>query len=234
MLGITGFSPNDIWSFGGNGIVSHWDGSTWTASSVGVQINLKAGWASGPADVWLSDGSSLVRGAPGNWTVQANNGGGLIMGSSPNDVWVAASSNANHWNGSAWTTYPNPFGNNNLSLMSFYVRAANDAFVVDNYGDVAHWDGAAWSRIADGPPPRCCSTFHWTSATDLWGLDATNGFTNPPVYHFDGASWTTTASGASTAQGGLSLIAGTGPHDLWIGSGTLVAVGNLGEILHRR
>jgi hypothetical protein len=216
LTGMWGRSPNDIWAFGQKGIVSHWDGTAWTASYVGAQINLIAGWASGPSDAWFSDGTSLVRGSPGSWTVQPNNGGGLIMGSSLNDVWVAASSNANHWNGSSWTTYSNPLGNNNLSLKSFFVRAASDAFVVDDQGDVAHWDGTAWSRIANGPPTRCCSALLWTSATDLWGVDYTNAFTNPPVYHFDGAGWTTTASGAS---GPLDLIAGTGPHDLWVGGG---------------
>jgi hypothetical protein len=114
-------------------LAEHWDGSTWSATSLPSE---PAG--SGPGAV-------------------------TVAGSSPADVWTIGTYSASaggllsfidHWDGSSWSRVPvpNPSGPHPIDvLQGLSVRTTSDAWSVGEASTkpwILHWNGTAWQREA--------------------------------------------------------------------------------------
>jgi len=167
-------SASDVWAFTVSGTHSRalrWNGSKWLVTGnfthqVGGDVVL------GPADVWVF-GVPFVPGAGlGAWHYNGRGwsrvagGNGLEGGSavSAHDVWAFAGSNVAHWNGRNWTRtsvarlLPARQALNGPAVTGIYAQSATSVYAIGN-GNlqdeggpvvVLHYNGHAWSRVAQG------------------------------------------------------------------------------------
>lgn len=122
LAGVGGSGPNDVWTVGDYGMIRHFDGSTWSTSSIeeitgDERYYLRAVWSSTPDDVWV------VGGHVGATTAHVD--GGVIL----------------HWDGRAWSS------EDTRPLESVWGAAADDVWAVGER--VLHWDGRAWTEAPD-------------------------------------------------------------------------------------
>jgi hypothetical protein len=106
---------------------------------------------------------------------------------------VAASGQAEQWNGSSWSVQALPDG-----ARTAVSCAAPDSCIA--VGDVAtdHWDGASWTSQPVPLPPGAksfeldavsCAAPASCIATGFWAVD-TSGLVRPLAEQWDGTSWT--------------------------------------------
>ena len=89
-----GSGPNDVYAVG-EGTVAHFDGSTWSLSTIyPIQsITLDAVWGTGPNDVWAGASGGAVEHWDGTSWSDASGGfvyyvAALWGSGAPNDVWA--------------------------------------------------------------------------------------------------------------------------------------------------
>jgi hypothetical protein len=127
--GITAVAPNNVWAVGSgpthaDGLIEHWDGTRWSASSLPPQSG------TGRTDLF---GVAGVPGTNNAWTVGSNRSYYPL-------TWLS--------NGSRWVTRPQPTGLGHGTLNAVAARSANDAWAV-GYSEhdrslVEHWNGKSW------------------------------------------------------------------------------------------
>ena len=167
-------SPSDVWAFTSNGPQSralHWNGSTWAVvRSFPFQIGGAA--VLGASDVWVFGGLLIPGQDVGAWHYNGHtwsepaSGHGLEGGSglSAGDLWAFEGAEVAHWNGSAWSRtslaslLPAKQPLNEPTITGIYAQSRGSVYAIGN-GDaqdeggplvILHWNGAAWSRVAQG------------------------------------------------------------------------------------
>ena len=167
-------SASNVWAFTRNGTRSRalrWDGSTWTvvrsfSREIGGAAVLSA------SDVWVF--GNALDGPPGlgawhynghTWSQPAS-GHGLDGGSglSAGDIWAFGGADVAHWNGSTWSRtslaslLPAKQQLNQPTIAGIYAQSHDSVYAIGN-GDaqdeggplvILHWNGSAWSRVAQG------------------------------------------------------------------------------------
>jgi hypothetical protein len=190
-------SANDIWAVGNFlqidknldfNLFEHWDGTTWTATT--VQVNggkfesLSGASADATNDVWAVG----------------------FQGLAPEIL-------AKHWDGTNWTTATTPHvAGNNSRLNAVLALTPNDAWAVgfstpqkpQNAATltlILHWDGNSWKVVPSpnvGPKSQFQSNsllgLTANSANDIWAFgdyftaDGSGQF-RTLLLHWDGTSW---------------------------------------------
>jgi len=137
-----------------------------------------------------------------------------------------------HWDGTAWSAVPTPdLGPYYSGLYGVAAVAANDAWAVGEYDTtpsggnhivIEHWDGAAWSFMADPSPGHLGALDGVTALTtgNVWAVGAYAGSAMGVtlVEHWDGTQWTVVPSpnvDPSTEANVLSGLAARAANDLW-------------------
>jgi hypothetical protein len=238
---VTAVGSDGGWAF--NGIVhpTAWerDGTVWSevpfpGQADGEQVIAAA--ATSPTDVWAFTAgvfwSRALRWNGHAWTVMREwpyrqIGGAAVLG--PDNVWVfgepvipGADLGAWHYNGRTWTQSP---GGSDLEGGS--ALSADDVWAFDG-PDVAHWNGAAWTRtsVASLLPPR--NQFNAPQVTGIYAQspDSVYAIGNGNqtddggplvVLHYNGTTWAKVAEGNygfGTAP--LQDIASDGRGGLWL------------------
>ncbi len=214
---VWGASPSDIWAFASppsnvaaSSEVLHWDGLTWTRTSVPWRAQDVFGF--GANDIWVvTDAPGLVHWQGGGWnptTVPGQPKLRSIWGSAANDLWAVGEAGAVvHWNGSAWTPVVVP---QTGDLRGVWGSGASDVRIVGD-GFIVRWNGTAWSSSLSG-----------INAWDIWA-SAPNDFwiRGDSTLH----RWNATGLAAMTCPVDPFALSGTGPNDVW-------AVGYYGQIAH--
>jgi hypothetical protein len=175
----------------------------------------------GVEDVWAvgEGGLVLTRGARG-WSdvgsafTRANLeaiGGVPARGvDSPAETWVVAESSVFRRDAAGWsrvltTQYPQE---------AIAVSSARDVWVV-GIGDTAHWDGRAWTRVANPTQERLRGV--WSAGPgDTWAVGGAG-----TALHWDGRRWMAVPTGT---RADLHGVWGASPRDVW-------AVGDNGTVL---
>ena len=126
---ISGTSASDIWVVGETvtpgyhnrhftSVIMHYNGSSWTQMTAPDNSGLLDVDAVSPTDAWAiaADGSVLKWNGTA-WTVvtQLAQGNTAIAALSATDVWVAGVVSLTHYNGTSWTSTPDPAGVNALT-----------------------------------------------------------------------------------------------------------------------
>jgi hypothetical protein len=209
------FSPANVWAFGPDGYIGHFNGKTWSHRL--LPTGGAAAGATSASDIWI--GGLTSAGKPGieHWNGQAwqatplpnlGIGGGDpsqdpffqgIAAITPRDAWadisvlgVVGTTYLLHWNGTKWSRVAFPFAG-----------FANTPVVTDGHGGL-------WLSIDTGPAPR----------TSLWFCHYSNGhWTKTPVPRYAGQQPTVDY---------LAWIPGTG--SVW-GTGGLIVSQTGGEAL---
>ncbi len=236
LYGVAAIAPANAWAVGrsyaaasgspSQGLVEHWNGSSWSivpVPNVGSQDNVLGGVAAASAnDIWAVGYSTP-------------SGGGL-------------QSLIEHWNGTGWSIVPAPppQGTGNNLLIAVAALSSTNAWAVGAYNQtptaaaatlVEHWNGISWTIVASPPnvPGTTGDNFLASvtiaAANDVWavGYGDTTQFSvtnlNPPsqtlAEHWDGTSWSLVTSQNVTGDDFFfSVSATTGQGNAWAVGGS--------------
>ncbi len=136
-----GSSESDVYAGGSDGLILHFDGTSWTSMESGVSSSISGIWGSSPSDVFAVGGSGMILHYDGqSWDVMES---GVvewlndIWGSAADDVYaVGANGIILHYDGSSWDFEPSPTQN---QLYAIWGSGPDDIFVVGQYGTVLHY-----------------------------------------------------------------------------------------------
>lgn len=202
-------SANDIFTAGSNGVVSHFDGTTWSKTTVAPGVSLRGMWM-GAKDGWVvGDGGTIARWDGGAWKLVPSGTTAYlhdVWAASPTDAWATGSERKDgillHWDGTAWSTVRRFEGTRLYALAG--VDATHAWIATDK--DLLAWDGTTWSTA---PGWTAGSPGHLVAARapdDVWAAS------EKAVHHFDGKTWQTTPLGLRRVA---SLLASE--HAVWLG-----------------
>jgi hypothetical protein len=161
---VTTIADGEAWAVG-SGVIAHWDGTQWVATSLWQRRapDLFSVSASAPDNVWAVGGTRAEASHPvvlrwdGNawntvavpWAKRSGDAQRVIT-TGPTDVWVVTEKRIEHWDGQNWQRIPRPFGPDDPTF-HFSASAADDAWAVGSYvlrhhfrPLAAHWNGHAW------------------------------------------------------------------------------------------
>jgi hypothetical protein len=227
VFAMTASSENDVWAIGslvniGTGrtasLFEHWDGTTWTATTVESNNEFLFGASADAAnDAWAVgfNGSDHIE------------------------------TSAMHWDGSNWKGVATPnVGEGTNKLNAALALAPNDVWAVGFSTPVAppeqaatltlieHFDGASWAVVPSpnvGPNSANQSNrllgLTANSANDIWAFGSYfaadgSGHQMTLLLHWDGTSWTIASSPSPTKSGFPCDLLWAGvvssPGDVWI------------------
>jgi uncharacterized repeat protein (TIGR02543 family) len=229
LSGLTGTSATDVWVYGSDSTVSHWNGT-------GFAVQDRTQWASSGLvsaysiannDIWgvLGDGA-VYKGtstSADGFTLQTakigTNGVGIngLFGTSDSNLFSAGPTGLLYvFNGTSWTS--NKTGSTDVYVYNgIHGGAANDVWAVGPYGVTAHWNGTAASvqraNVFSDPTGDNFVGVWGSSVNDVWFVSKNVG----TVVHYDGTAYT---ESPTLVQGGIALnlfsVGGSGPNDVWV------------------
>lgn len=218
LSGIDAVSGADVWAVGYDGgapLALHFDGASWTQTSLPVASGILVGVLGFAADdVWAAgsaDGRPLILhfdGAAWEVSLQGSSPGSLsaLGGVAPDDVWAVGTTIV-HWNGSSWSDVPHPDPGVDDNLTSVTAVASDDVWAVGRFNPpnvsktlAQHWDGSDWSTVPTPNPdpgePNHASLAAvvddghsvWALGTRASGHTGTTD-TRPLVERWNGSRW---------------------------------------------
>lgn len=231
VLGFWAAGQNDLWAVGGrfsstrnSAEVSHWNGTSWTASAITTAGALQAVWGAGPNDVWAV-GQGVVHFDGTAWssvTVPTQQTLYAVWGSAANDVWaVGAGGTILHFDGGAWRqvapTVPA------AKVIGIWAASPTELFAV---GDdvLASAGNGTWTNEAR-PDGGTLVSVHGRSASDVWAVG-----TEETVLHRTASGWSSVSlptlvdAGQGDGGTGLSDVFAVTSNEVW-------AVGELGTVV---
>lgn len=219
---IWGTSETDVFAVGGNdfdgvafnnqGIILHYNGTSWDAMIQGT-INLKAIWGSSGNDVFAVGGiSNCGLNCPNNigkilhydgaaWDETSVDGVLYgVAGSTGNDVFAVGIAGAIfHYNGSSWSAMTSGTTQN---LYAVWGSSGSDVFAVGEGGTILHHDGSAWTAMTSGSS---------IPLAGVWGSSSSDVFAvgYQTILHYDNPSETAPDKNPSDGGGNGCFIATT-------------------------
>ena len=141
---VWGSSATDVW-LAGSGQVTHWNGTSFSATGFGGSMLSVSG--TGPRDVWVAGENTFLHHFTGTWTT-VNPGVGTstffaVLAISTTEVWASdftPNKETVHLVGTKWSTQKT--GGAIFEGMS--ARASNDVWGAGGSW-VGHWNGTAWT-----------------------------------------------------------------------------------------
>jgi photosystem II stability/assembly factor-like uncharacterized protein len=208
-------SPADGWIGGSGGTLLHWDGNSWSLCASPTTTNIRAIDMLAPDNGWAIGGDSAGHSAILHWNgtqwqlvteysdryiydldlLSATDGWAVgTLG----DIW--------HWNGSILEWIDGPVMHD---LYEVRILAPNDGWAIG--GDwasfdssILHWNGVAWSVIAE--VEDILNDLDFVSPTNGWAVGQKG-----TIMRWDGTRWQVeVAPGTSSpALLGISMVSGT-------------------------
>ncbi len=216
---VWGSSAIDVFAVGGRGLIWHWDGTTWsetTLPAVAGTPDLKAVWGPAGGPIYAVGSSGVIVRWDGTaWTLEDRVAEDLvgIWGTSASDIWaIGVRGRVVHFDGAAWDDSQSLTGNIASNVAGIWGSGPNQIFVVGGT-TVWRYDGATW---AESSLPTA------SPATAIWGRGAEDVFIvggSGMAFHYDGAAWTDIR-----AEHAWTF------HALWGDGARIRAVGDLGTI----
>lgn len=167
-----------VFAAGAGGTVLLWDGAKRVSLNAPATVDLRAIWAEGPNNVWVTGGTGLILRWNGtSWITISSTGVPYygIWGTGPNDVWIVGDfSYASHWTGSKRDVYTTGMGSGRMDdLNAVWGSSSNDVWAVGNSGLVVRWNGTAWS-VVDLKTTEPLRSVWGTAADDMWIAGGSN------------------------------------------------------------
>ncbi|HEY1331094.1 MAG TPA: carboxypeptidase-like regulatory domain-containing protein [Actinomycetota bacterium] len=227
LRGVVSFGPSDVWAVGAAGapqdrtLAEHWNGSSFSV----VPSPNRADRANTLEDV---------------------------AGVSSNDLWAvghsdvtntgAASTLAEHWDGTAWRIVPTPNaagGSTHNSLTGVAAVATDDAWAVGTASTfrpgllaiTLHWDGSTWTKVRNSCG-QGLSDVVAESSSDVWAVGGDH------TCHWNGTTWTPLPAAPDFSGFSVQLqdVAIVSSNDVWAVGYALYGCGEgecaTGEIQH--
>lgn len=216
--GLSGTASNDVWAVGVQvdarnvsiPLAQHWDGTAWTVVPTPT--------------VDVANGSTLAG----------------VTALATDDVWAGgyyydsnqfAHPMIQHWDGAQWSIVDSPgYGFDRIGALGAVAgRASNDVWAIgwisNSQSLVEHWDGTRWSIMTTPnlwPNGIGLSSIAAIAANDVWivgdYIDSNFDF-QTLAEHWDGTSWTVTATANPNAGGKEHLlydVSAMSSNDVWV------------------
>jgi photosystem II stability/assembly factor-like uncharacterized protein len=239
--------PHDVWVGGGygesafydtQGVIYHWNGSTWGSVYPSSRIlSIKGSsngalWASGLFVHNLSSGGPVSCASTevlfsfdgNNWngTVNAQTGNSASPGyhgmsiDPDNNIWVTLGAVVAKYDGNGNNRQVfHPINPTYRYFMAIDMVSANDGWVAGKNGMMQHWDGNTWTAVTS-PTVQTIRSIKMLSTQDGWAVGDAG-----TILHWDGISWSSVTSPVADDLKSISMIS---PNEGWI-------AGNNGAIL---
>ncbi len=185
--------PDDVFMVGEAGRIAHWDGSAITPMTSPTTAVLFGVWGSSPTDVWAV--------------------GGDPFGMDDTDLIL-------HYDGTEWTvaSVPMPEG---VAFFKVWGAAADDVWVVGQRGQIVHFDGAAWSRVAS-PTTSPLFTVSGNASGEVWAV----GGPSAVILRYEGGAWVdvplpgpaSVLNGVAVSPAGEVQVVGSRGTKWWLGT----------------
>jgi len=227
--GVWGTARDDVWVGGSlrsasasrTGVLSHWDGRTWSHPAGETYPPIWSVWGSGPRDLWaVTDRGGIWHRSATGWTASRTptdwNGALMgIWGSGAGDIWAVGDRGiVVHGDGASWSEIDSGAGPR--TLVGVWGSGPRDVWIVGSGGLIRHWDGRAWAGTPSGAAADLFDI--WGSGpSDIWATGASG-----TLVHWNGAEW---SPRRVDTKGDLMGVWGSGRDDVW-------AVGFGGTALH--
>jgi hypothetical protein len=236
LRGVWAFAPDNAWAVGEGGLLVHWDGGAWSRVELDVEreLVLHDVWAASPERLFVAahDGSILsfdpratpiseiTRAEPNEMPKRS------LWGSGANDIYALApgvdygggqkyDAVLFHFDGSAWAEIePGPLASAAVVCGS----AADDVYVLGDFGQVARFDGQSWHK-QQSPTSDWLFRDAWADANGLLAVAGADRLVERA-----GEAWTVGAStrGLPTdvaGEGaGLTAVTRFADGEIWAGS----------------
>lgn len=189
-------SSADAWAVGNSGVITHWNGSTWTASTSGISNDINGVYCNNSNDCWAVgntgkilhwDGSSWT-----NWASPVSVALNSVYCNNTTDCWaVGATSTGDvmiHGTGISPFTWvrdasrPTPAN----TLNSVYCADASNCWAVGNSGVIIRWNGTAWS--ASSSAAATLRGVYCNDSNDCWAVGNANS-SNLLIMRWNGSAW---------------------------------------------
>ena len=188
-------APDDVWAVGyaftgtpsntNPALVVHYDGKTWTRSTVDAPDGLFRVWGSASNDVWAAGAQGITFHWDGMQWSRVDAGTSLyrlgLWGSAKDDVWAVGNGGmVTRFDGRAWsrisdegiTQFDAVSGSaaNNVWAVGSFQRSPTASAPLVTGRAVGHWDGSHWATCK-AAKSRSLKDL-WVSPTGrVWGLD---------------------------------------------------------------
>lgn len=209
-------SSQDIWAVGDDGLIVHYNGTTWTTipSPHGDRINAltmlssTSGWAVG-------DGGKIIRYNGATWTQVSSpvtdHLNGIWMVSETEGWAVGEAGKIIRYNGTSWSQFTDTGGN---AWYDVQIVSSNDGWAVGNQGLIYRWNGTSWSLHTDSGGTVWRATTMRT-ASDGWAV-GDQGL----IYRWNGTAWSESADVGGTNWRDVAIASET---DGWaVGTGGIM------------
>jgi hypothetical protein len=234
---VWGTSETNIWASGAemtdgriHGKLLRYDGTSWKLQTVPdltpddkkKKRGVRAVHGSGPDNIWIvGDEGMALRWDGKAWSATAPNTIDdlkAVFVSAPDDVWVASPRQLYHWDGAKWTMAATPTMRNFTALWG---TSGSDVWAI-GMPRAVRWDGKSWRNET---MPSTARAIAGVSTDDLW-IVGDSGL----LSHRVEGEWVDQRKplwmDSDEEEFSPSSIGGSGPKDIWIGSG------NMRRILH--
>jgi hypothetical protein len=212
---INGSGPNDVWAVGPSDAL-HFDGTSWSQHTSGLDAGFSVVWAASPSEAWASgpdgmDWSVYHWTSSGGWSRSPNLSTGMhtqpsLWGSGPNDVYAGTETAFVHWDGGAWGPVTSTASGFWGQATRIWGTSAHDVYAAQPASSVVHWDGTGWSLVG-ALTGRSTAALSGSGPNDVWALGGNSLY----ALHWDGSTWTTSTL---PNLGFVDLYVGS-PHVLW-------------------
>ncbi len=230
-LCLWGPTADSLYAIGGapdEGLIMHFDGQSWEALELGVQVPL-LNWAHGFGDddiTVVGDGGTVIHWDGNTWEVQSTpteeNLWG-VWGASPDDLWAVGGAGREegqetilHYDGSDWSEVDSPelMRANVYAFFKVWGTSADNIYIVGQNGVVLHYDGTEWTEEFAGVSDDLISL--WGTGSDR--IIAVGGRGSAVATVWDGNEWSP-----------LDISRTPGLNGVWMAAdGTAHAVGESG------
>jgi hypothetical protein len=177
------------------GLVLHFNGSSWSKLDIGAMPPLYAVWGSSATDVFAAGAEGKILHFDGqSWAAQTTTAPVFrgLWGSSGSDVYaVGAASSVWHYDGMTWSQVTVPAGD----FYAIWGSGSGDVFVAGNVGKIIHYDGMTWGVQTTGTTTSFLTLFGTgPGSVYVAGPDVYQGTT---VLRYNGSTWSLFADSTS-------------------------------------
>lgn len=211
LRGVFGTSSMDVWAVGDDGMVIHWDGTTWTQLMIsGAFGEFTSVWSGAMNDVWIAGAGAALYHAldgmtfyPVSLPSQENFTG--VWGGNVQDAWVVGDqSSVLHYTTAG--SEGSSFSATTATLTGAYVTPDGSAVrFVGNPSGILRNEGGQWTLEPVSSPNLVAIAGN--SASDIWAVGNSG-----EIEHWGGSSWETSLSGTTK---NLWAVTGDGTGDMW-------------------
>jgi len=234
LYGIWGTSTSNIYAVGLNGVIFHYDGTTWTTETSNTQNTLYAVWGSSDTNIYAVGYKVILHKTgstwdpvelkdyknPGtDWTTETFYS---IRGSDANHVYAGTENGyIFYFDGTGWTEMnPDaPIGSTKISAIWPFTSSNVYVATGSSYSGIYSFDGTKWSDSYEGDEQTLLYSIWGNSTSDIYATGSAG-----LMIHFNGTSWLGVTSNATQTLNSISGSSGS----------NIIAVGSQGTIVHNR